>query len=477
MSTERGLYLGGKAVQTGDLLTVQNPYSGEEVCRVHRAGEKEIEEALQISARGAGAMKRLPIYRRREILSKTSRMILERKEEFARVMAEEAGKPIRAARAEVDRCVFTFQTGAEESGRITGEILPMDLVPWAEQVTGLVKRFPIGTIVAITPFNFPLNLVAHKLSPAFAAGNSVILKPSSETPVTSLMLADVLYECGLPPEALSVLPMKSSTLAPLLISDPRPAMVTFTGSPAVGWPLKGLAGKKRVTLELGGNAGVIVHNDADPVDAAAKCLTGGYSYAGQSCISVQRIFAHEDLYSTFKETFLQGVRQLSTGNPLEETTDVGPLITESEAKRVDSWIQEAEDHGANILCGGARDGNLLQPAVLENVDPSLAICRKEVFGPVTLLFPYSDFSDAMKRVNDSEYGLQAGVFTRNMDRVHRAFQELEVGGVVINNASAYRVDHQPYGGVKNSGFGREGIRYAIEEMTEIKVLLFSEPGE
>ena len=370
---------------------------------------------------------------------------------------------------EVDRAVFTFQIAAEEATRLGGEYLPLD---WQESTAArwsIVKRFPVGPIAGITPFNFPLNLVAHKVAPAIACGCPMVLKPAPQAPTSSLMLGEIVQRAGWPDGGLNVL-MLSNEDTGVLVEDDRIKMISFTGSAPVGWAIKSRSGKKRVTLELGGNAGVIVHGDADLAYAAERCVVGGYTYAGQTCISVQRIFVERTVYGKFTELLVAGVQKLRSGDPMEETTDVGPLIRESDAIRAADWVQEAVAKGARLLCGGKRKGSILEPTVLSNTQPDMKVNCKEIFAPVVTVEPYDRFEEALDRVNDSDYGLQAGVFTRDAKRIFQAFDELEVGGVMAGEVPSFRIDHMPYGGVKDSGLGREGLRYAMEEMTEPRIL-------
>jgi glyceraldehyde-3-phosphate dehydrogenase (NADP+) len=409
-------------------------------------------------------------YERQAILRAISEGIGKRREEFAHLIALEAGKPIRTARAEVDRAVFTFAVAAEEATRIGGEWLPLDWQASTAGRAGIIRRFALGPILAITPFNFPLNLVAHKVAPAIAAGCTTVLKPAPQTPLTSLLLAEVCEQAGLPAGALNVLPLANQE-AEKLVGDDRLKMLTFTGSVPVGWALKGKSGKKKVTLELGGNAAVIVHCDADVDVAADRCVVGGFSYAGQSCISVQRIYVQRSIQEQFLARLLAGVRKLHVGDPLNEATDVGPMISEEAARRAASWIEEAVAGGAKLHAGGKREGAVLQPAVLTNVRAEMKVSCEEVFAPVVIIESYDEFGDAIRRVNDSPFGLQAGIFTRDSKLLFSAFENLEVGGVIVGDMSAFRIDHMPYGGVKDSGIGREGLRYAIEEMTEPRILV------
>ena len=469
---EWGIFLDGHWIAEGEPIEVRSPYDRSVVGTIRRATAEHAENAVRAAEKVFEVTCKLAPYERQRILQKISEGIRARREDFAHVMALEAGKPVRTARVEVDRAAFTFAIAAEEATRIRGEWIPLDLQPAAAGRSGIVRRFPLGPILAITPFNFPLNLVAHKVAPAIAAGCTVVQKPASKTPLCSLLLAETVEKAGLPAGALNVLPLANSD-AERLVSDDRLKLLSFTGSGPVGWSLKAKAGKKRVLLELGGNAAVIVHSDADVDDAARKCVQGGFSYAGQSCISVQRIFAQRGIESRFTENLVAGVRKLKVGDPLDETTDVGPMIGEDDAKRAASWIEEAIAGGAKLLCGGKRKGAVLEPSVLTHTKPDMKVNCQEVFAPVVVVEPYDEFDDAIRRVNDSSYGLQAGVFTRDAQLLFRAFEQLEVGGVIANDMSSFRIDHMPYGGVKDSGLGREGLRYAIEEMTEPRLLVLN----
>ncbi len=451
---------------------MHSPYSGEVVSQVVVATRAQAEEAIAGAVAAFAVTGKMPAYDRQRVLERVSAGIAARGEEFARTMALEAGKPIRTARAEVSRAVFTFKVAAEESTRIYGEYIPLDAAEIAKNRWGIVRRFPLGPIAAITPFNFPLNLVAHKIAPAIAAGCTMVLKPAPQAPGCALMLARLVEEAGWPGGALSVLPLSNDDAAPL-IEDPRLKMLTFTGSTAVGWALKNRAGKKRVTLELGGNAAVVVHSDADLEYAADRCVTLGYAYSGQSCVSAQRILVHRPVYDQFLKLMLERVQRLKTGDPLEESTDTGPLIRESDAVRAESWVREAVDAGARLLLGGKRHGSILEPALLTGTRPEMKVNCMEVFAPVKTVEPYATFNEALSRVNDSPYGLQSGVFTRDLGLIFRAFEEIETGSVLANEVPTFRADQMPYGGMKDSGSGREGLRYSIEEMTERKLLLLN----
>jgi len=449
---------------------VREKYRGELVTRVALADEATIDRAIGHAAAAAPAMAALGAYERQQVLDHCIGRFRERADELARGLCLEAGKPIRDARAEVGRLIDTFRVAAEESTRIYGEVLPLDITPRAKGYRGMTRRVPVGPVSLIAPFNYPLNLVAHKVAPAIACGCPFVLKPSSRTPVGALIIGEILAECDLPEGAFSILPCRREG-ARLFTEDERLKLLSFTGSPASGWDLKARAGHKRVLLELGGNAALVLDHDTDIEDAVERVLPGAFAQSGQSCIAVQRIFVHEQIADAFRERLVRRTGELVAGDPREEETFIGPMISEAEAERLESWIQEALDAGAKLLCGGGREGALLQATLLEDVPPELPLCAKEAFGPVAILETFSDFDAVLERVNESEYGLQAGVFTRDLYRMQKAWDRLEVGGVVIGDIPNWRVDHMPYGGVKNSGLGREGIRYAIEDMTELRLLV------
>jgi glyceraldehyde-3-phosphate dehydrogenase (NADP+) len=451
------------------LYEVKNPYSGAVVGTVSRAGPGELAQAIQAAVDALEVTRRLPAHRRSAVLRSISEGIHARSDEFAQTIAQEAGKPIKQARVEVQRAIFTFAQAAEEANRIQGEFINLDAAPSGEGRQGIVRRFPVGPVAAITPFNFPLNLVAHKLAPAIAAGCPVVLKPAPQTPITALKLAELVEAAGWPTGALSVLPLDVADAAPL-VEDERFKLLTFTGSPAAGWAMKSRAGRKRVVLELGGNAGLIIHHDGDLETAVSRAVAGGFSYAGQSCISVQRILVHQALSDEFMSRFVPAVQALKVGDPLDEQTDLSALINQDAAERVAQWLSEAQAAGAHILTGGSVQGSVVQPAVLAQAGPDLRVNCQEVFAPVVTVQPYDDFNEALAVVNNSDFGLQAGLFTNDLTLVWRAFEELQVGGVIVNDIPAWRVDHMPYGGVKQSGLGREGLKYAIEEMTEPRLL-------
>ncbi len=470
LQSEYRFLVAGEWRTSTDLRTLCSPYTGLAVARVYRAQAGDLEDAIAAAAAAHPLTRSLPAYRRAEILRATSRRILEERDHLAEVLALEAGKPIRLGRGEADRAAQTFALAAEEATRIGGELIPLDLTPGCEGWFGTVRRFPIGPIVAITPFNFPLNLVAHKLAPAVAAGCPVVLKPASQTPISALLLAGYLLDAGLPAEALSVVPCDPEAAAKLAMDD-RFRMLSFTGSSEVGWRLKSRAGRKKVALELGGNAGVLILPDADLSLAARRCAEAGFAFAGQSCISVQRILLHESIHDRFLEELAAGVAELRVGDPLDEAVTVGPLIREEDAVRSESWIREACSEGAKLHCGGERQGALLSPTILTDVNSSMKVSCREVFAPLVGLSRIGHFSEGLERLNDPEYGLQAGLFTRDAGIIEAAYQSLEVGGLMVNEVPTFRLDAMPYGGVKGSGTGREGPRYAIEAMTEPRLLV------
>jgi len=467
-----GFLVDGKWVEDGDVIDIKAPYDGAIVGRVFQGRRSHAEGAIAAAVKAFGTTRRLPAFERQRVLRRVAEGIAKRKEEFSRTLCQEAGKPIKAARTEVERAIFTFSVAAEESTRIYGEYLPLDWQEYTAGRWGIVKRFPIGPIAGITPFNFPLNLVAHKVAPAIAAGCPMVLKPAPQTPLSSLLMAEVVQQAGWPDGALNVIPLTNDD-ATLLVTDDRLKMISFTGSAAVGWQIKKNSGKKKVILELGGNAGVIIHNDADIEYAAERCVAGGFGYAGQTCISVQRILVQQSVYGKFTDMFLAGVKNLQIGDPLDESTDVGPLIRESDAQRAVDWVQEAVRGGARVLCGGNRKGSVVEPTVLTGTKPEMKVNCQEVFGPVVTVEPYAEFHEALRQINSSAFGLQAGLFTRDAKLMFQAFEELEVGGLLAGDVPTFRIDHMPYGGVKDSGIGREGLRYAIEEMTEPKLMVMN----
>jgi acyl-CoA reductase-like NAD-dependent aldehyde dehydrogenase len=463
-------YLANQPIQPNTNLEVTDKYTGKVVTRIAMADAAAIDKAIGFAVKAQQALREMPAYHRQQILNHCVQRFKERFEELAMTLCIEAGKPIKDSRGEVTRLIDTFRIAAEESVRITGEVLPLDISPRAKGYTGMWKRVPIGPCSFISPFNFPLNLAAHKVAPALAAGCPFVLKPASLTPIGALIIGEVLAETDLPEGAFSILPCRRDG-ADLFTTDERLKLLSFTGSPAVGWELKAKAGKKKVILELGGNAACIVDADADLDDAVQRIVFGAFYQSGQSCVSVQRIIIHEKIYDQFKEKLVTETRKLKMGDPKDESVFIGPMISEQEAKRLHDWIQSAAVAGGKLLCGGRREGALLEATLLEDVPKHLPICAQEAFGPVAVLSKFRDFDAALDEVNDSVFGLQAGIFTRDLYKALRAWNKLEVGGVLIGEVPSWRVDHMPYGGVKESGLGREGIRFAIEEMTEIRLMV------
>ena len=455
-------------------LEVTDKHDGSVAFRTALAGPGDVERALAAAESARAAMRRLPAYEREAVLRHCTERFEARADELAAVLCTEAGKPVRDARGEVARLVDTFRIAAAESLRIGGEVIPLEVSPRAHGYSGRFKRVPAGVCSFITPFNFPLNLVAHKVAPAIAAGCPFVLKPASLTPVGALMIAEILAETDLPPGAFSVLPAGRDA-ADALVTDARPALLSFTGSAAVGWDMKARAGKKKVVLELGGNAAVIVDRDTDLEDAVERIVVGAFYQSGQSCISVQRILVHETVYEGFRDRLAEAVRAVVCGDPKDEETVVGPMISEAEASRVEKWVRSAVAAGASLVCGGTRTGTMIAPTLLENVPAGEPVAAEEVFGPVAILDRFASFDDAIAKANAGRYGLQAGVFTRDVYNAEKAWNELEVGGVIIGDVPSWRVDHMPYGGVKDSGLGREGLRFAIEDMTEIRMLVLRTP--
>ena len=468
-ATERKLLLGGEWVETGEWVDVTSPYDGSTVARVAKAGAGEARAAVDAAER---AMREpLPAHKRAEILVRVAGALGKRADEAARLIASEAGKPLKAARVEVARAMSTYTFAAVETRRLAGEMVPMEASQAGEGKIAFTQRLPIGVVGAISPFNFPLNLVAHKIAPALAAGCAVVLKPASKTPLSALLLGELEHEAGLPPGWLNILVGPSSEIGDVLVEDERVKLITFTGSSAVGWKLRERAPRKRVNLELGNATPVIVEADADVEDAATRCAANAFSFAGQSCISIQRIYVHHDAYDAFRDAFLPKVEALVVGDPSDEGTDVGPLISPSDRDRVLAWIEEARAAGATILTGGRLDGDLLVPTVVERPPPDAKLSCEEAFGPVCTLQPYDTLDDAIERANATRYGLQAGIFTRGLRTALTAARRLEFGGVTVNEAPTFRADQMPYGGVKDSGNTREGPAWAIREMTEERLVV------
>ncbi|MDB5716790.1 MAG: aldehyde dehydrogenase [Sphingomonas bacterium] len=464
------LYLANEAQQPNTDLPVTDKFTGEVATRVALADAAMIDAGIAAAHAATGPMAQMASYERQAVLQHCVNRFTERKDELAYALCVEAGKPINDSRGEVGRLIDTFRIAAEESVRMTGEVQPLDISPRARGYQGIWKRVPIGACSFISPFNFPLNLAAHKIAPAIAVGCPFVMKPASRTPLGAIIMGEVLAETDLPKGAFSILPA-SRAGADLFTTDDRLKLLSFTGSPEVGWDLKARAGKKKVVLELGGNAAVIIDEDADLDDAVARTVFGAFYQSGQSCIGVQRIIVHESIYDSFRDKLVARTRTLVAGNPHDENTFVGPMIDVKEAERLDRWIQEAVAQGATLLCGGKRDGAMLEATLLERVPRDTKLNIEEAFGPVAFLAPFRDFNEALEIVNDSKFGLQAGIFTRDIFKVLDAWDRLEVGGVVVNDVPSYRVDNMPYGGVKDSGLGREGVRFAMEDMTEIRNLV------
>ena len=467
---EYQLFIDGQPVQGGAPLEVRNKYTGALLATISSARREDVDRAIEAAEKAAEAMAAMPAYQRSEILARASTLIRERREEFAETIAAEAGKALKYARAEVDRGAQTFLIAAEEAKRIHGETVPLDAVPAGEGYFGFFVRRPVGVVAAIAPFNFPLNLVAHKVAPALAAGNAVVLKPASSTPITAVKLCEVLAQAGLPAGALNLVVGGGSTVGEWLVADPRVAKVTFTGSPAVGRRITALAGIKKLTLELGNTSPVVIARDADLDFAAKRCATGAFYNSGQVCLSVQRIYCQRQVYEPFRDLFVKASLAMVVGDPLDERVDVGPMIDENEAVRIEQWVEEARGAGAHILTGARREGAVYWPTVLTEVDASMRVVAEEAFAPVASILASDDFESALRQADATAFGLQASVFTRDIDRVFRAMARLNFGGIVVNDAPAFRADHMPYGGNRQSGIGREGVRHAVEEMTNIQMV-------
>jgi len=474
MESQHPFWLANRPEAPNHDLEVTDKYSGEVATRVALADAEAVDRAIGAAAAAAAPMAELAPYERQAVLDHCVARFRERFDELAMALCVEAGKPLQHARGEVTRLIDTFRIAGEESTRILGEVMPLAISPRARGYRGQWKRVPIGPCSFISPFNFPLNLAAHKIAPALAAGCPFVLKPATRTPVGALLIAEVLAETDLPEGAFSVLPCRREA-ADALTTDERLRLLSFTGSPEVGWDLKARAGRKKVVLELGGNAAVVVDAGVDLEDAVERVAFGAFYQSGQSCIGVQRILVHEDVYDEFRGRLVEAARALPVGDPKDEKTFIGPLITEQDAERLVEWTRSARDRGARLLCGGEREGAMLQATLLEDVPPDERIVCEEAFGPVAVLSRFRDWDEALEQVNDSRFGLQAGVFTRDLYKVERAWDRLEVGGVVVGDVPSWRVDHMPYGGVKESGLGREGVRFSIEDMTEIRLLVVRTP--
>lgn len=462
--------VGGEWRTSNDVLEVKFPYDGSTVDAVYMATRQDMEDAMARAVKGFEITRRMPSHQRTQILQNLHRLMQERFDDLVEVMILEGGKNRKTAIGETTRALQTIFIASEEARRIGGEVFSIDWTPAGEHRQGFTRRAPIGTILGITPFNYPINLACHKVGPAIASGNALILKPAEKTPLSSVLLAELILEAGYPPEAFSMLNAWGPDTE-VMVTDPRIAMISFTGSVSVGWMLKAKAGQKKIALELGGNAGVIVHNDADLSQAARHAAAGGFANAGQNCISVQRVIVQQDVFEDFADLFIREVQTLKVGDPRDASVDIGPMITEREAERAEAWMREAQQAGATILYGGKRDGLLFEPTVMTETRPDMKVNCEEVFAPIVTLMPYATWDDAVSIINDSPYGLQAGLFTRDIKRIMDAWERIDVGGLQVNNVSTFRVDHMPYGGIKASGYGREGVKYTIEEMTELRLMV------
>lgn len=464
------IYAGGEFITTGQALNVFNPFNGSIYAQTFLADATILEKSIKAAENALPIMKTLPSFEKYSVLMEIAAEMKNNETHLAEVLAMEACKPIKYALGEIARAIQTLIVAAEEAKRLQGEYLSIDWTPAGKGKEAWVKYFPIGIVAGIAPFNFPINLAIHKIAPAIAAGCPIILKPASSTPLSTLEFARIVDKTSLPKGALSILPMDRQS-GNLLVTDERFKLLSFTGSPEVGWKMKADAGKKKVVLELGGNAGVIVTKTADIDLAVAKCVVGGFAYSGQVCIHAQRIYVQADIFEEFTQKFTAAVKLLKQGSPMDAQTDISAMIDESNAIRVEAWVNEAIGEGAKLICGGSRKDAFYPPTVLTATRKDMKVCAMEVFGPVVTLEVYQHFQEAVAAVNDSRYGLQAGVFTNSIDEMNQAFGQLEVGGVIINDVPTFRVDHAPYGGVKDSGLGREGVKYAIMDMMEAKILI------
>ncbi|WP_123040426.1 aldehyde dehydrogenase family protein [Cohnella candidum] len=470
---KKHLYIDGQWIEAETYVTLFSPYDGRAIAEVPSANEREVDAAISAAERAKPAMRQMPAHRRAAILEKLAALLQERREEAALIIAREAAKPLKTALAEVDRTVQTYKFAAEEAKRIQGETIPLDAAPGGENRIGYTIREPLGVVAAITPFNFPMNLVAHKVGPAIASGNTVVLKPANQTPLSAYFIGELLEEAGLPAGALNIVSGSGRAIGDLLVTDPRIAKITFTGSPEVGVSIRAKAGLKRVTLELGSNSALIVDDHVNLDSIIARCVTGAYSYQGQVCISLQRIYVVGNKFEEFAAKFIAVAGQLKLGDPLDPATDVSALITKKDVERSLEWIEEAKEHGAEVALGGFAEGGMLHPTVLLNVSPHASVSCKEAFAPIVLINKAESVEEAVEFVNDSDFGLQAGIYTNDIHTALNAAERLQVGGVMVNDIPTFRVDQMPYGGVKNSGMGREGVKYAIEEMTELKLIVIN----
>ncbi|MFJ8516737.1 aldehyde dehydrogenase family protein [Lysinibacillus xylanilyticus] len=470
----KNLFINGDWVEAAEYTELCSPYSSEVIAEIPKANVEEVEAALVAADAAREAMANMPLYKRAIILEKLASLLEARAEEAAELIALEAAKPISTSKAEVHRTIQTYKFAAEEAKRIHGETIPVDAAPGGDGRIAYTVREPLGIVAAITPFNFPMNLVAHKIGPAIASGNTVVLKPASQTPLTAYFIGELLVEAGLPKGALNIVTGAGSLIGNKLVTDNRVKKISFTGSPAVGIGIRNQAGLKKVTLELGSNAAVIIDENVNIDKLISRVVSGAFTFQGQVCISVQRIYVHEKMYDLFVDKFVTATKELKLGDPLDPTTDVSALISPQDVKRTLSWIAEAKEQGAIIATGGESEGNILQPTVLLNVKPEQKVSCQEVFAPIVSIMKFTSIQEAFDQVNDSKYGLQAGIYTDNIHVALQATQKLHVGGVIINDIPTFRLDHLPYGGVKESGMGREGLKYAIEEMTEMKLVVINQ---
>jgi acyl-CoA reductase-like NAD-dependent aldehyde dehydrogenase len=473
--TASPLFVGGKWMTSADIIDVRAPADGHLVGQTFEATSEMVDAAIASGLAAQSALNAQAPYERSAILRRVSALFADRADVLAALLSAEAGKPVRDARTEIERSALTFRVAAEESERVGGDVLDLGINKASSGRLGITRRFPSGLVAGITPFNLPVSLSAHKLAPAMAVGCPIVLKVPSNAPLAMLEVAKIIEEAGAPAGSVSIMAM-SIAVGDQLVTDDRFNVLSFTGSPAVGWSMKERAGKKKVLLELGGNAGALVDSGVDLDWAATRCATGAFKYAGQTCISVQRIFVHEEVYEEFLAKFVSATDKLVVGDPAEEGTDIGPLIDQRSAERVRALITNAVESGAVLVTGGLGEGNFIPPTILTSVPPESSVCRDEAFGPVAVITKVVDFESGLTALNDSRFGLQAGVFTNDITKAFDAFRTLEVGGVIINDSPTYRVDHMPYGGVKESGLGREGVRYAMDEMTEIRLLVFARHG-
>lgn len=470
MSKSYKIYVGGEFVETKNKLDVINPFTQTAVANTYLADKEELETAISKAENCASELKNLPAYKRYEILSQIANEIKNNKKHLAEVLCNESAKPIKYALAEIERAAQTFIIAAEESKRLPKEYISLDWTESAKNKEGIIKYFPIGLVAGISPFNFPLNLAVHKIAPAIASGCPIVLKPASSTPLSTLELAKIIDKTKLPKGAVSILPMNREA-GNQLVTDERFKLLSFTGSPEVGWKMKNNAGKKKTVLELGGNAAVIITESADLTLAINKSVIGGFAYSGQICIHAQRFFVHDSIFEKFITLFIEATKKLKFGNPIHEDTDVSNMIDKENAVRVEQWVNEAKAEGAKILLGGNRSNNYFEPTIITNTNSKMKICAEEIFGPVVTIEKYNKLKSAIEMVNDTTFGLQAGIFTNNISEIEEAFNTIDVGGVILNDVPTFRVDHMPYGGIKNSGLGREGVKYAIMDMMEAKILV------